>query len=403
MTAYRFEAVDPDGQTREGLLEAPTPRLARDQLRAQGLLPVAVVESHEGAAAAASARTRVSLRAPELALLTRQLATLLVAGLPLEQSLVALTEQTDSERVRTLLTAVREEVVGGHPLAATLARYPRAFPPLFCSLVAVGAESGQLAAVLNRLADHLEAQQALRQKIGFALLYPALVMVVAVGVITALMVYVVPQVVAAFQQTKQTLPLLTRAMIAVSGWMRAGGPYALVLIAIGAVAFRYALKRDSFRERWQRLLLRLPVVGTLLRGLDTARFATTLAILVTSGSPLLRALEAARDVMRLMPLRAAVDEARQLVQQGVTLSRALGARGAFPPVLIHLIASGEASGQLPQMLERAGVQQQAEVERRLAWLAGLLEPLLIVIMGGIVLLLVLAVMLPIVSMNQLIR
>jgi general secretion pathway protein F len=403
MTVYRFEAVDADGQTREGVLDAGSPRQARDQLRARGLLPVKVRESHEDAAEINTARSRARLPASELTLLTRQLATLLVAGLPLEEALAACAAQTESERAKKLLAAIRSEVVAGHSLASTLARYPRAFPPLYRSLVAVGAETGQLAAVLARIADYLEAQQNLRQKVGLALLYPALVTLVAIGVITALMVYVVPQVVAAFAQTRQTLPLLTRGLILVSGALRVALPYVLVVLLLTAIAGRQALRRESLRYRWHAWQLRLPLAGRLLRGLDTARFASTLGILVASGAPLLRALEAAGAVMRLLPMRAAADEARRLIQQGLPLSRALAGRQAFPPVLIHLVASGEASGQLPQMLERAGAQQQAEVERRIAWLTGLLEPLLIIVMGGIVLLLVLAVMLPIVSMNQLIR
>jgi general secretion pathway protein F len=294
-------------------------------------------------------------------------------------------------------------VVAGQSLAQALAAQPQTFSPLYRGLVAVGGETGELAAVLSRLADYLDARQNLKQKVGLALIYPALVAIIAVGVIAALMFYVVPQVVAVFQQTRQTLPFLTQALIAFSAFLRATGLYWAGGIVVAVAAFALAWRAEGFRARCHAGLLGMPAVGKLLLGLDTSRFASTLAILVASGAPLLRALEAAGGVLWLLPLRSAAREVRDRVQQGVTLARALDEAKIFPPLFVHLVASGEASGRLPALLERASQQQEREVERRLAWLTGLIEPAMIVLLGGIVLVLVLAVMLPIVSMNQLVR
>jgi len=397
--SFRWEAVDARGRVRQGVAEADTPRAVRDQLRAEGLTPTAVNE--------ASARIdRVALTrlpAPLLALTTRQLATLALSGMPLDQALAAVAEQADDVRARKIATELRSQIAAGEALPTALARYPRAFSPLYRGLVAAGAETGRLAEVLDRLADYLEAREALRQKIVLAMIYPAVVTVIAFGVIAVLLTYVVPQVVSVYQQSRQTLPWLTQALIATSALFRATGWLWLTAIVAVFVAFGIALRRAAFRARWHALLLRLPVTGRLLRSLDTARFASTLAILTGSGAPLLRSLDAAAEVVRMLPLAAAAARAAALVREGVALSRALREQGAFPPVLIHLVANGEQSGQLAAMLERAAADLERDAERRLAWLAALLQPALIVVMGVIVLVLVLAIMLPIVSMNQLIR
>jgi len=323
--------------------------------------------------------------------------------MPLDQALSAVAEQADDSRAAKLAAQLREQVASGESLPSALARYPRAFSPLYRGLVGAGAETGRLAEVLARLADYLEAREALRQKVILALIYPAVVTVIAFGVIAVLLVYVVPQVVSVYQQSRQTLPWLTQALIASSGFFRATGLLWLGAIVVALAAFAVALRRASFRARWHAFLLRLPVVGRLLRSLDTARFASTLAILTGSGAPLLRSLDAAAEVVRRLPLRDAAMRAAALVREGVALSRALREQKVFSPVLIHLVANGEQSGRLAPMLERAAEELERDAERRLAWLAALLQPALIVVMGAIVLVLVLAVMLPIVSMNQLIR
>ncbi len=399
MPAFRWEAVDAQGRLQQGVREAATPRTVRDQLRADGLTPTAVA----AAPARADGATGVRLPAPLLALTTRQLATLAQSGMPIDQALAAVAEQADDARVGKLVASLRTQVLAGESLPAALARFPRAFSPLYRGLVGAGADTGRLGEVLARLADYLEAREALRQKVVLALIYPAIVTVIAFAVIAVLLVYVVPQVVSVYQQSRQALPWLTQALIGSSGFLRATGWWWLALAVAAVMAFALANRRPAFRARWHALLLRLPVTGRLARSLETARFASTLAILVGSGAPLLRSLDAAADVVRMLPLHGAARTAAGLVREGVSLSRALREQQVFPPVLVHLTASGEQSGRLAPMLERAAAELERDAERRLAWLAALLQPALIVIMGVIVLVLVLAVMLPIVSMNQLIR
>jgi len=399
MGAFRWEAVDARGQLRHGLLEADTPRAARDRLRADGLTPTAV----EDAPARGEPLARARLPAPAVALFTRQLATLTGSGMPLDQALLALIEQADDAKVAAVTAALRGHLAAGEALPAALARFPRTFSPLYRGLVAAGAETGRLADVMARLADYLEARAELRQKFVVALIYPALVTIIALGVIAVLLTYVVPQVVSVYQQSRQTLPFLTQALIATSAFFRDTGWLWLLGLAAAIAAFTAALRRDAFRARVHARLLRMPGVGRLLQSLDSARFASTLAILVASGTPLLRALDAAADVMRMRPLQAAARAAGTLVRQGVSLGRALREQAVFPAVLVHLVVNGEQSGALAVMLERAAAELEREAERRLTWVAALIQPALIVGMGAVVLVLVLAVMLPIVTMNQLIR
>ena len=399
MSAFRFEAVDAQGRVRQGLLDADNARAARDRLRADGLTPTAI----DAAPARAPALQRTRLASGSLALLTRQLASLVQSGMPLEQALVAVSEQSDDDAATKLVLAVRSHVVAGESLPAALSRFPRTFTPLYRGLIAAGTETGRLSEVLARLAEYLDARLALRQKFVTALIYPVLVTLIAIGVIAVLVTYVVPQVVAVYQQSRQTLPLLTQALIATSSFFRATGALWLTAFVAAVVAFAVARRRERMRAKIDAMLLRVPGIGRLAAGLDTARYASTLAILVGSGAPLLRSLDAAADVVRMIPLSSAARRASVLVREGVSLSRALKEQKAFPPVLIHLIANGEQSGALAPMLVRAAAELEREAERRLTWLAALIQPTLIVVMGGIVLVLVLAVMLPIVTMNQLVR
>ena len=399
MSAFRFEAVDAEGRMQRGLLDAADARTARDLLRADGLTPTAV----DPAPARDAPLVRTKLPAASLALVTRLAASLLQSGMPLEQALTAVSEQADDAQAAKLLTAIRAQVMAGESLPAALSRFPRTFSPLYRGLVAAGTETGRLPEVMARLADYLDARLALRQKFVVALIYPALVTIVAIGVIAVLVTYVVPQVVSVYQQSRQTLPLLTQALIATSDFLRATGWLWLAVVVIAAGAFIVAWRREHTRARIHAALLRVPAAGHLAASLDTARYASTLAILVGSGAPLLRSLEAACDVVRMIPLARAARTAAGLVREGVSLSRALKEQKVFPPVLIHLVANGEQSGALAPMLVRAAVELEREAERRLTWLAALIQPTLIVLMGGIVLVLVLAVMLPIVTMNQLVR
>ncbi len=406
MPAYRFEAVDAHGKPRRGLQDAESARQVRDQLRAEGLFPTVIVEA-EFAAGDGGARpgstARLRLPAAQVALSTRQLATLVRSGMPLDQALSAVAEQADDARAARLFAAARARVAAGETLAGAFGYWPRTFSDLYRGLVAVAAETGQLPDVLERLADYLEARQAQKQQFTLALVYPALVTVIALAVIAVLLVYVVPQIVSVYQQSRQTLPWLTQALIALSGFLRGTAWYWLIGVGAAGMALAVANRREAFRARWHAALMRAPVAGRLVVAVDTARYASTLAILTGSGAPLLRSLDAARDVVWALPIRSAAGAAALLVREGVSLARALKEQRVFPPVLIHLTANGEASGQLAPMLARAAAELEREAGRRISWFAALLQPALIVLMGAIVLVLVLAVMLPIVSMNQLVR
>jgi len=401
MEAFQYQALDAAGRTVSGVIEADTARQARQQLRAQGLLPSAL--------GPVNARERAKqgwargIKSAELSLVTRQMATLLASGLTMEQSLNALIEAADQPVTREVMTGVKTEVTAGSSLAVALGSYEKSFPDFYRALVHGGEESGALPTVLQHLADYLDARQALKQKTGLALLYPILVTIVALSIVTGLLVYVVPQVVQVFQQSRQTLPLLTRALIAVSDFLRAAWPYIVAAIIGTVVAARMALRRDAARRSWHAFLLRLPWLGVLIRGINTSRFASTLAILVGGGVPLLSALASGARVMSNMVMREAIERAIERVREGTSLARALGETRAFPPLLIHLVASGEVSGKLEQMLERAAHLETQALERRLAVFLTLLEPVMILVMGGVVLLIVLAILLPIIEINQLVH
>jgi len=401
MEAFQYQALDAEGRKVSGVVQADTARQARTQLRAQGLLPSTIgpVRARE--------RARQSwargLPSAELSLLTRQMATLLESGLTMEQSLNALIEAATEPATREVLTGVKTEVTAGLSFAGALGAYEKSFPDFYRALVHGGEESGALPTVLQHLADYLDARQAMKQKTGLALLYPVLVTIVAITIVTGLLVYVVPQVVQVFQQSRQSLPLLTRALIALSNFLRATWPYILAMIIGIAVAARMALRRDAARYGWHAFLLRVPWLGSLIRGVNTSRFASTLAILVGGGVPLLSALASGARVMTNMVMRQAVERAIERVREGAGLARALGETRAFPPLLIHLIASGEVSGKLEQMLNRAAHLETQALERRLAVFLTLLEPVMILVMGGVVLMIVLAILLPIIEINQLVH
>jgi general secretion pathway protein F len=397
MAAYHYRALDRRGRQVRGRIEADSPRHARSRLREQGLLPAGI----EPAPAATGRRQRLPQAA--LVLLTRQLSTLLTAGLPLERALSAVAEQTSRAAVRAVLHGLRSDIQQGHGLARALEAWPGVFSPLYRSLIDAGERSGNLDIVLARLSDYLEHRARARGKVVQALAYPCAVLLVALVVVTALMSYVVPQVVGVFVQTRQSLPLLTRALMSASAWLREWG-IALPPLSglLGFCAWRLWLA-PRWRRRIERRLLRLPVVGSMVLALNTARMASTLAILVGGGVPLLAALATVRPLLSLSLLRDSLQDAADRVREGMPLSRALGTSGLFPPVLVHLVASGEASGTLAHMLERAAAEQQQDVERRLGTFSALLEPVMILFMGGFVLLIVLAIMLPIIEMNQMVR
>jgi len=404
--AFRYEAIDSTGSTSKGVLNADSARSARADLRAQGLLPVSV-EAIASPSEAGAGRKRglfaERLSTIELALFTRQLASLLEAGLPLEQSLSALLEQAERTFIRDLIAAIRSEVMAGSALSDALKQHPDDFADIYCALVASGEQIGHLSRVLSRLADYIERRNALVQKVKLAFTYPAIVTVVAFAIVIFLLTYVVPQIVSVFANTKQKLPILTVMMLAISDFIRAYG-WLLALCAVaGFSLWRFALKNPEIKMRWHQWLLVAPVYGKFERSLNTSRFASTLAITTGSGVPILRALQTSRETLSNVAMRAQVEEATASVREGVSLARALAAHQHFPPMLIHMIRAGEITGELPAMLERASNAQEQDLERRALTMAGLLEPVLILAMGVVVLLIVLAVLMPIIEINQLVR
>lgn len=401
MEAFRYRALDLAGRTKSGIVQADSPRRARTQLRARGLYPERVdrVRDQERATPFWSR----GIAAAELSLLTRQLATLLASGLTMEHALAALIEEVSALKTREVLGGVKSEVTAGLSLAAALGVYGRNFPDYYRALVRGGEESGALPNVLQHLADYLDARQALHQKTSLALLYPGLVTFVAICVVTGLLVYVVPQIVQVFQQSRQSLPLLTRALIAVSDFLRGAGLYLIAAGICAAIGARTALRHDRHRRRWHAFVLRLPWLGPVIRGLNTSRFASTLAILVGGGVPLLAALDYGANATSNLVMQTGIKAAIERVRGGDTLARALTATGIFPPLMLHLVGSGEASGKLEHMLERAAQLETQTLERRLAVLLTLLEPVMILVMGGVVLVIVMAILLPIMEINQLVH
>jgi general secretion pathway protein F len=398
MPAFDYTALDQAGRTRKGSLEGDTARQIRQQLRDRGLIPISLEP-----AATRQRRRRGRLSAAELALLTRQLATLLRAGLAVEESLQAVSRQSERHKTQSLLLAVRARVLEGHSLADSLAEFPGAFPDLYRATVSAGEQSGHLDLVLERLADYTEARQYLRQKTLMALFYPLLLSAVAVLVVLGLLTYVVPQVVQVFANMQQQLPWLTRALIAISDFLRAWGGWLLAGLLVLGLGLRGWLKKPGPRYAFHRLRLRLPLVARLERGVNVARFTRTLSILNASGVPLLEALRITAQVLPNLPMRAAVVAAAERVREGSSLHGALEQSGLFPPMALYLIASGEASGKLEAMLERAAINQERELETLTGIILGLFEPLLILLMGGLVLIIVLAVLMPVFELNQLIK
>jgi general secretion pathway protein F len=407
MGAFEYTAVDRGGRQHKGVLEGDTPRQVRQLLRDRGLLPTQINEVMERQRrSAAGGRASFSLRrgisAADLALVTRQLATLLRSGMPLEETLLAVGQQSEKPRLKSIILGVRSRVMEGHTLASGLGEFPQAFPEIYRATVAAGEQSGHLDPVLERLADYTESRQQLRQRISHALIYPVILVTLAIIIVSALLVYVVPKVVGVFENTGQELPALTRAMIASSDFLRDYGFVLLAVIAIGVFIFSRMLRRLEFRRRWDRFMLRLPLVGRLTRGINTARFTRTLSILAGSGVPVLEALRISGDVVGNVPMREAIEETAVRVREGAPLGRSLGASRLFPPMTMHLISSGEASGELENMLERAADNQEREVDSLVGALLSIMEPVLILVMGVIVLAIVLAILLPIFQLNQLV-
>ncbi|MEO8857095.1 MAG: type II secretion system inner membrane protein GspF [Burkholderiaceae bacterium] len=416
MPAYSFEALDAQGLTRKGVLEAETARAARGALRAQALVPLQVqaigaVAAQAGITGIENARagalhtmfTRRVFSADGLAIWTRQLAGLVSASLPLERALTALVEEAEDPRQRNLVAALRAEVNGGSSFGKALSQHGREFSPIYVAVIGAGEQSGNLGLVLERLADDLEQQRALKAKLLGAALYPAIVTVVAILIVTFLVAYVVPQVANVFAGSKKALPWLTVAMLGISNLVRHYGGFVFALLVLAAVALRYALRNDALRRRYDAGFLQLPLAGRLARGYNAARFANTLAMLAGAGVPILKALQAAAETLDNRAMRDDALSALVLVREGAPLASALGQKKRFPGLLAMFARLGEQTGQLPAMLQRAATQLGNDVQRRAFQLATILEPLLIVAMGMVVMLIVLAVLLPIIQLNQLVR
>jgi general secretion pathway protein F len=402
--AFRFEALDAFGKSTSGLLEADNARAARSQLRAQSLVPLAV--SQVASAGTAKAGLRFGGRVFDstgLAVWTRQLAGLVGSGLPLERALTALSDEAEDREQRELVAHLRSEVNAGSPFAQALASAPREFDDVYRGVVGAGEQSGALGAVLERLADDLEARQELKGRLIGATLYPAIVSAIAIVIVIFLVTYVVPQVATVFTSSKRALPILTQAMMWFSAFLRSWGWLVLIAIAAGVGTLLLSLRNEAFRERFDAGWLNLPLIGRLSRGYNAARFAGTLAMLAGAGVPILKALQAAAETLSNRAMRADAMDALVQVREGAPLASALAGKKRFPGILAMFARLGEQTGQLPLMLERAAKQLSAEVQRRALQMATILEPLLIVCMGGVVMLIVLAVLLPIIQLNSFVK
>jgi general secretion pathway protein F len=403
--AFEYTAVDASGRERKGVLEGDTARQVRQLLRDQALLPVTVSEVSQ--TEKKESKTGFSMKrgvsASDLSLLTRQIATLVRSGLPLEEALMAVSEQTEKPRVRSIIMGVRAKVMEGHALADGLSDFPAVFPELYIATVAAGEQSGHLDTVLERLADYTENREQLRSRTVNAMLYPVLLFIVCISIVALLLTFVVPKIVKQFENSKAELPMLTQVLIGISDFLRDWGLLLLAGIVLAGFAFKRWLRDPAARRRFHATLLRIPLLGKVVRGSNTARFSRTFSTLTSSAVPVLEALRISGEVVTNLPMRDAVQDAAARVREGAPIGKSLGATKIFPPMMIHLISSGESSGELETMLDRAATNQEREMDSILSTAVGLLGPMMILFMGGMVLIIVLAMLLPIFQLNQLIR
>lgn len=403
MAAFNYIALNKTGVEQKGVLEGDSMRQVRQKLRDQGLTPIEVTpvtekETRRTKFQAPTKRTRMTVA--ELALITRQIATLLNAGLPLEEVLGGVAEQADKPYIKSILIGVRAKVMEGHTLATGMSDFPRAFPHIYRATVASGEQSGRLDSVLMRLADYTEKQHYMRQKIRQALIYPTVMTFVSITIVIFLLIFVVPRMINIFEETGQALPFLTQVLVSITHFMQSYGLYLLIAIILGIIGFRMALRQESFRYKFHHFILRLPFIGNTVKVINTARFARTFGILSASSVPVLEAMHVAGELVGMLPIRESINHAIHSVREGGGISIALKRTGYFPPMSIHLIASGESSGQLEAMLERAANNQERDVEALIQSILTLFEPMLILVMGAIVLFIVLATLLPIFQLDQ---
>ncbi|WP_250658168.1 type II secretion system inner membrane protein GspF [Alkalimarinus coralli] len=403
MAAFEYKALDEKGRQKKGVIEADSARQVRQQLREKRLTPLSVETTVEKETRSKSfAPKGKGLSVKDLALITRQIATLIQAGIPIEEALSAVADQNDKPRIRGIMLAIRAKVLEGHTLADSMAEFPSAFPKLYRSTVAAGEHAGHMDLVLNRLADYTEARQQARQKIQLAAIYPVILSVVAISIVVFLLTYVVPDIIEVFINNGQELPALTQSLLVVSDFLSNWGLYIFIVLVIAFVIFQYFMKKDTFRFSVHKKILTTPFVSKLSRGMNTARFASTLSILNSSGVPLVEAIRISGEVLSNDCLKSSIMDAAVMVSEGSSLTKSLENTGYFPPMMLHMVASGESSGELDQMLERTARNQENDLEGLISTIVGLFEPLMLLVMGVVVLIIVLAIMLPILSMSNLV-
>ena len=404
MPAFDYVALDAKGKQKKGVLEGDSPRQVRQQLKEQGLVPLSVETNTQKAKEQTGKISigRVSISAGDLALVTRQMATLLAAGLPLEEALRAVSRQQDRPKIKSMMLAIRSKVTEGHSLASSLNEFPQSFPELYRATVSAGEHSGHLDLVLEQLADYTESRYRTRKKVQGAMIYPIVLTLFAFVIVTGMLTFVVPKIVAVFEDSKQELPLITRVLIGTSDFLQGWWWLLLLLIAGCVFAFKRALKNEAFRYRFHGWLFRAPLLGRINRGLDASRVASTLSILSRSGVPLVEAMRISGQVAGNLCIRESVLDGAVKLKEGSSLFAALDGSGHFPPMMMQMIASGESSGELDSMLSRAATNQERELEDLIDTIVALFEPLMLVVMGGVVMMIVLSIMMPILSMNSLV-
>ncbi|MAA70826.1 MAG: type II secretion system protein GspF [Bermanella sp.] len=403
MAAFEFKALDANGKQKKGVIEADGPRQVRQQLRDKQLMPVSVeLASSRNIENPLKNLFKRSIATADLAMLTRQLSTLIGAGLPIEEAFKATAEQTEKKRIQSMILEIRSKVLEGHSLAGALNEFDYAFPPLYRATVAAGEHAGHLDTVLIRLADYMENSQVNQQKIKLAAVYPIILCLVAIGIVVGLLTYVVPDIVEVFVKNGQELPPLTQAMITASDFLQAHG----IKLGIGIVmlffGFKWAIRKDQLKARYHLAILHMPFFGKMVKGFNTSRFISTLAILNSSGVPLVEAMKIAGQVVSNVVIQERLTIACQQVTEGGSLHQALAQTEIFPPMMLHMIASGEASGELDSMLERTAKTQESDLQNTITTLVSMFEPIMLLVMGGVVVLIVIAIMLPILNMNQMI-
>ncbi len=404
MPAYEYIALNAKGKEETGILDGDNARQVRQLLRDSNLTPLEINQVEKSESGDKNKPQRAGrVKAADLALLTRQLATLVQSGSPLEEALATTAKQTEKRNIKHILSAVRTRVVEGYSLAEGLKAYPSVFPAMYRATIAAGEQSGHLDAVLERMADYTESRQETQQRIANAMFYPVILTIVSIAIVAGLLGFIVPKIIDVFDNMGQELPAMTRGLITVSDFVRDYGLYIAAALVILFIIFKQAIKNPKWRMIYHSFLLKIPLIKKMVRGLNTARFARTLSILASSGVPILDAMSISAKVVQNLPMRHAIETAAHKVREGKSINRALDQAGYFPPMTVHLIASGESSGRLDEMLERAAIQQERETDSMLTNMLGLFEPILILVMGGVVLLIVLSILLPILNLNQLVQ